>query len=183
MIAFCGRTGRAIGALAFGALVFIWIPGTTYAQAGTAAKSTITIDGSVEPERIPAWIAWRELFNMALIMDDKHPDSGQEFWARRLGLSPGQIHQLLAHARSLREDEKEIDQQAKNLKLAKQGKPDGALKIRLHELEADKQSRVLERRDSLKGQIGTEAVLRLQSFITINIAPNIKVGAIVPDGK
>jgi len=183
MISLSTSSKSVIRNLAFGALVLVALPGAVRAQAGKAAKPMITIDGSADPGRIPAWIGWCELFNMVLIMADKEPDAGQEFWTRRLGLSPAQTNRLIAYARSLQDDEKKIDLQAKKLSEGSKGKSAGAIKAQLHELQADKQSRVLGMRDLLKGQIGTETVLRLQSFIQFNIAPKIKVGVLVPDGK
>jgi hypothetical protein len=183
MISLSKSSKPLIRVLVFGALVFVASSNAVHAQAGKAAQSRITIDGSAEPDRIPAWIAWRELFNMAALMADKEPDAGREFWSHRLGLSSAQANRLIAHARSLQDDEKEINLQAQRLSQGSKGRPAGALKAQLHELQADKQSRVLGMRDSLKDQIGADAILRLQSFININIAPHIKVGTVVSNGK
>jgi hypothetical protein len=152
-------------------------------KASDAVKPVVTIDGSVEPDRIPDWILWRELMSVAAMLADKASDSGGDIWVNRLGLSQAQMNNLIAEGRALRDDEKLIDSDVKGIITAAGGNLDGPTKSRLFQIQADKESRVLVRRDALRALIGKDAYLRLQSFALLRIAPTIKVGTMVPDGK
>jgi hypothetical protein len=142
------------------------------------AKSVITIDGALEPDRIPDWILWRELFNVAAYFADNSPTSGRDFWIDRLGLSTAQMNHLIARARSFRDEEKQIDRDAKAIIDAAGRTPSNPIKSRLHQIQADKESRILAIRDTLRGQIGAAAFQKLQSFARLNIAPTVKVGTL-----
>ena len=168
---------RQFGKSALGAVLLLAICSAlpAFGQSPKSGKPVIVIDGSLEPERIPDWILWRELFNGALMLADKAPDSGCEFWQTRLGLSQSQVNQLISHGRALREHEKKINANAKELDEKKDKVPPGALTSQLHQMQADRESRVLQIRDELKDRIGTHAFLRLQSYLRLNIARNVKV--------
>lgn len=151
------------------------IPGRAR-QAGGEAQLVITIDGAMDPDRIPDWILWRELFSVAAMLAEKAPDGGQDIWMNRLGLSRAQMDQIIAYGRALGDDEKQIDREAKAIASSSRGFINGSTKSRLHQMKADKESRLLERRDQLRARIGADAILKLQSFARLNIAPTIKVG-------
>lgn len=146
-------------------------------------KPVITIDGAAEPDRIPDWILWRELLTVAEMLANKVPDSGREIWIDRLGLTQVEMNSLIAHGRALREEEKGIDLEVKSIIKAAQGGIDGPTKGRLHQIKADKDSRILIRRDLLKSDIGMHAFLKLQSFARLHIAPTVKVGTFEQDAK
>jgi hypothetical protein len=147
------------------------------------ANRVVTIDGSVEPERIPDWILWREIFNFAAMLADKSPKAGRETWVEKLGLSTEQMNQFTAFARVFRDGEKQIDRDVKAVFEASRRNSSEPVMSRLHEIQADKESRILAHRDALRSRIGTIAFLRLQSFGRLHIAPGIRVIGTVQDGK
>lgn len=142
----------------------------------------ILIDGAVEPDRIPEWMLWRELFNGALMLSEKDPNAGRDFWESRFGFSSAQIAHLLAQGRALREAEAKINADIRKAGQSK-GSPQAAIRSQVHQLQADKESRVLEFRDVLRNRIGVDAYQKLSSYIRINVAPNIKVLRDSSDGK
>jgi hypothetical protein len=152
-------------------------------QAGGAAQPVITIDGAIEPDRVPDWILWRELFSVAAMLADKAADGGQDIWMNRLGLSRAQMDLIIAHGRALGDEEKQLNREARAVVSAARGVIDGPTKSRLHQMEADKESRLLVRRDQLRARIGADAVQRLQAFARMHIAPTIKVGTMEPSDK
>ena len=156
----------------------------TMAQKPAAAVTPIiTIDGASEPDRIPDWILWRELFRVAALLADKAHDSGRDTWINRLGLSEAQMNHLIAHGRAFQDEEKQITSEANKI-VGTSGKAlSDPVKSKLHQMQADKESRILEYRDALKSRIGVEAIERMQSFARLHIAPTIKVGTMVPVNK
>jgi hypothetical protein len=174
---------RILAAAAFVVLLFVPAASAQAQKTSDAVKPVITIDGSVEPDRVPDWILWRELLSVAAMLADKAPDSGRDIWVNRLGLSPAQMNHMITHGRALRDEEKLIDRDVKGVVAAARGNLDGPTKSKLHQIQADKESRVLVRRDALRALIGKDAYLKLQSFARMQIAPTIKVGTMVPDEK
>lgn len=152
-------------------------------KAGSTAGPVVTIDGAVEPDRIPDWILWRELLSVAAMLADHARDGGRDIWMNRLGLSQDQMNQIVAHGRLLRDEEKLVDRDVKDIIAAAGNPQDGPTKSRLHQIQADKESRVLVRRDLLRKGIGGDAVLRLQAFARLHIAPTVKVGTMAAEGK
>jgi len=144
------------------------------AQNANSNKPVIAIDGALEPERIPDWMLWRELFNGVLLLADKAPDSGRNFWQTKFGFTEVQVARLIAHARAFRNAEKTSEDEIKNLAL-KQKNERGSEKSQMNHVKADKESRTLQFRDALKADIGTHAYEKLNSYIRINLARNIKV--------
>ena len=166
------------GATLIGIPLFaIWL--TTPATAQTPSANTrpvVAIDGAVTPERIPDWILWREVFGLVTRLADKSPDSGRSYWANSLGLSPAQVAQLVAQGRAWRDEEGQMNLQARNLIGASGAPLSPTARVKLHQIQAAKESRILARRDSLRGSIGTDAFERIRSFARLHIAPTIKVG-------
>jgi Sigma-54 interaction domain len=152
-------------------------------KAGSKAGPVVTIDGAVEPDRIPDWILWRELLSVAAMLAERARDGGRDIWMNRLGLSEDQMNQIVAHGRSLGDEEKLIDREVKDIIAASGNPQDGPTRSRLHQIHADKESRVLVRRDLLRKGIGADAVLRLQAFARLHIAPTVKVGTMAAEGK
>src|SRR5213592_5084513 len=58
------------------------------ARAQEAAQSTVTvtIDGSKDPDKIPDWILWREIFRVCALLSDNAKDHGDEIWLKHLGM-------------------------------------------------------------------------------------------------
>jgi len=152
------------------------------AQSGNSARPAVTIDGALEPERIPDWMLWRELFNGVLLLADKAPNAGRGFWQSRFVFSEIQIAHLIAHARAYRNAEKASEDEIKRL-AQKKGIERGATQSQIHHVKADRESRTLEFRDALKAKIGAHAYEKLNSYIRINLAPNIKVIKTEDHGK
>jgi len=172
-----------LGAAAFLLLLVVPAVPARAQKASEAVKPVITIDGSVEPDRVPDWILWRELLSVAAMLADKAPDSGRGIWVNRLGLTPAQMNHVITHGRALRDEEKLIDRDVKGVIAAARGNLDGPTKSKLHQIQADKESRVLVRRDALRALIGKEAYLRLQSFALLKIAPTVQVGTLTREDK
>ena len=60
---------------------------TAFPQTPAKTKaSVITIDGSRDPDRIPDWILWGEVFRMALVLSEKTPDAAPSIWMEKLHL-------------------------------------------------------------------------------------------------
>jgi hypothetical protein len=78
-----------------------------------AAKSTITIDGAVDPKQIPDWILWREFFVLATELAAASPTQGREFWVDRLHLSNEQMQHVILHSTAFRDEETRLDNSAK----------------------------------------------------------------------
>jgi hypothetical protein len=148
-----------------------------------SVKPVVTIDGAREPERIPDWILWREFFSVAVMLAEKAPDSGRDIWMNRLGLSQAQMNHLIVHGRAFQDEEKQINRDAVKLVGTSAKELSGPVKSQLHQMQADKESRILGYRDALKSRIGKEAVERMQSFARLHIAPTVKVGTLMPDKK
>ena len=142
------------------------------------ATPLITIDGSQTPDRIPDWILWGEVFKTVSLLSDKFASKGDDIWVQKLNLSSEQAKQLTQHADAHRAMISEKNMEAKTLKASiKESKE--SLRIKLKQAQMNKEVQILELRDALRARIGEDAFQRLQSYAKLNIAPTIKVGAMV----
>ncbi len=163
------------GALAF---LFVSIVSVVPARAQNApgtVKPVVGIDGATEPDLIPDWILWRELFHGAVLLGDKSPTRGRDIWMDRLGLTTAQMNQIIAFARTFLDEEKQIDLEVSAIVASPDSAASESNKSKLHQKQADKESRILATRDTLRSRIGTEAFLKLQSFARLHIAAGVKV--------
>ena len=163
------------------ALLVLFIAGPATAQGpAKMPKSTVTIDGASEPERIPDWILWREIFRVSAELAEQLPTRGQDFWMERLHFSSAQTDALISLGTAFIKEEAQIDSDAKKL-IASSGRvAPAALQNQLRQIQTSKEKRILTIRDQLKANIGSDAFNRMQSFARINIAPTIKVGKLEP---
>ena len=152
-----------------------------YAQTPARKSPTpvITIDGSVTPERIPDWVVWRELFRTAVEMSDRSSSGGQYLWMDRLHLSREQMNEVVRLAHEQRDlDSAFIKQSKDEIKNQVKGKPD-LLKMKLKQIQVNRECRVLEYREKLRARLDLHAFERLQSYARLRIAPGIKVGKLL----
>jgi hypothetical protein len=140
----------------------------------------VTVDGAQNPDRIPDWILWREVFKTISLLEEKSARKGDEVWADKLHLSQPQISQLLQSAADQRDMDTAKAAEARTLKTsAKETKESRRLKLK--QAQMNREVRVLELRDALRARIGGDAFVRLQSYAKLNIAPKIKVVNLVRD--
>ncbi len=142
------------------------------------ATPMITIDGSQTPDRIPDWILWSEVFKTVSLLSDKFGTKGCDIWVQKLQLSKEQANQLIQHAGTHRAMNSGDNAEVKNLR-ASTNESKESLRIKLKQAQMNKEVQILELRDALRARIGEEAFQRLQSYAKLNIAPTIKVGAMV----
>jgi hypothetical protein len=140
-----------------------------------ASQLVVTVDGSKEPEKVPEWILWREMFMVAGMLSEKSPTRGQEVWVGRVGLSAVQMDGVISRAQLFRASETALDQQVKELR-ADAALSAETLKARLAEKTIEKQVNVLGHRDGLQAAIGAEAIGKMLAFARQHIAPTVKVG-------
>ncbi len=142
------------------------------------ATPMITIDGSQTPDRIPDWILWSEVFKTVSLLSDKFATKGDDIWVQKLQLSREQANQLIQHAGTHRAMNSAKNVEARNLKASTKESKE-SLRIKLKQAQMNKEVQILELRDALRARIGEDAFQRLQSYAKLNIAPTIKVGAMV----
>jgi hypothetical protein len=171
-----GKSCRHLKSLAiFLAAVFLGMPVVAQRPA-PPPQSVITIDGAVEPERIPDWILWREFFRIATELSQSSPTRGKELWTERLLMTDPQAEHIIAHGVSFSLDERKMDENAASLRRGAGANMPDSVKTRLRQIQIDKESRILAIRDQLRNRIGADAINRMQSFARVNLAPTIKVG-------
>jgi hypothetical protein len=163
------------GALAFLFLGILSIVPARAQNTSGQVQSVVSIDGAAEPDLIPDWILWRELFHGAILLDDKSPTRGRDIWMDRLGLTTAQMNQVIAFARTFLDEEEQIDLEVSAIVASPNSAASESTRSKLHQKQADKESRILAIRDGLRSRIGTEAFLKLQSFARLHIAPGVKV--------
>jgi hypothetical protein len=143
-----------------------------------APKPTIKVDGAAEPEKVPEWILWREIFRMATGMVEKSPTEGRAFWAERLHLSSQQIELLISHGSAFFQEESRMDADAKQLVNKSGPVVSNSVRASLRQMQVARENRILAFRDLLRASIGNQAFNRLQSFARLQIAPSITIGAL-----
>jgi hypothetical protein len=142
----------------------------------------VTIDGSKEPEKVPEWILWREMFMVAGMLSEKSANHGDDVWVGRVGLTNVQMNALIARAAAFRAEEAGQDLQVQALRADSSLTAD-ALKTRLAQMTVQKRQGVLDHRDGLRGEIGADAVARMLEFARKNIAPTVKFGEVDTPGS
>ena len=163
--------GITISFLALVSWISLFSPSVASAQA-----PTVTIDGSREPDKIPDWILWREMYLVAAMLADKSPDKGEEVWVRSVNLTYEHMAQLIEQGFAFRQEELAMNQKAKDM--ARSGLGRDSLQRELRQIQADKEHRILEMKELLRQRIGEQAFQRMQSFARLHIAPTVKVGTI-----
>ena len=163
------------GALAFLFLNILSIVPAWAQNASGTVKPVVSINGAVEPDLIPDWILWRELFHGAVLLGDRSPTRGRDIWMDRLGLTTAQMNQIIALARTFLDEEEQIDLEVSAIVASPDSAASESTKSKLHQKQAEKESGILAMRDALRLRIGTEAFLKLQSFARLHIAPGVKV--------
>ena len=160
----------------------LWIPSLLRAQDPPDPVPTpmITIDGSKEPEKIPEWIIWREIFRVATLLDDQSPKANDEVWKNRVKLSDKEMKDVIARGRAFRDDESAMDKDTEKLIKAAGKVLDAATKDKLDKARARKEQSLLDHRDLLKVALGKESFEKLNSFARKEIAITIKVGELFP---
>jgi hypothetical protein len=155
--------------------------------AGTQSKKSdrIIIDGKKEPERIPDWMLWDTLFQVAVHLNEKSSTHGQELWIEKLHLPEAVMQEVVAQGYEYAEMADDIRGEAEDLvsdskkqhpqKIDHPDKKEG-LRIKLKKSQLNMESRTLEMRDQLRARIGEDAFLRLSSYARLQIAPKIVIG-------
>lgn len=137
----------------------------------------ILVDGSQNPDQIPEWILWNELFQMAASHNEKLPGKGKELWIDKLGLPQKAMNELVNHGYESRELHAAANKEKDAI--ASESKSDSnkdKARAKFKKTQAYVESRTLELRDKLRARIGEDAFLRLQSYARLRIASQIKVG-------
>jgi len=160
-------------------LMISGLPGWAQAPGG-AVKPVVTVDGRANPELVPEWILWRELFHVAVFLAEKAPDQGKDVWINRVRLSPQQMNQLIGHGVGLMQEEAQSEQEIKGLMKTSGAMKPEVLRGRLRQLQADSEKRILAYRDRLGETIGSETILKMLSFARLHIAPGVRMGGFVP---
>lgn len=155
------------------------------AQTQGQSPDRFLIDGKLEPDRIPDFILWDRIFQMAVQLNETAPDHGEGIWIQKLHLPEEVMKEIVAQGFEYLEMLDDADKEAqahisdsKNEKSDFKNHPNKteALKSKLTEIQLNKEGRTLEMRDRLRERIGDEAFLRIESFARLQIAPNIKIG-------
>jgi hypothetical protein len=166
------------------ALVAGVLAGLAYTS-GDKGPGRILIDGSQNPDQVPDWILWNQLFLTAVHLKEKSSTNGQELWIDKLHFSDKVMKEIIDHGYEqvemfddIRTEGEEYIADSKKAKPEKSDHPDRkeGLRINLKKSQLNLESRTLEIRDKLRKRIGDDAFLRLVSFARLQIAPTIKVG-------
>ena len=125
----------------------------------------IIVDGAKEPDRIPDWILWHQIFQMAASHNDKLPGKGRELWIDTLHLPQSAMNELVQNGY----DHRNLQAAAKNEKDKVLADSRGEsnkdrVRVKLHKTQAYFERQTLELRDKLRSRIGEDAFLRLQSY-------------------
>jgi hypothetical protein len=155
------------------------------AQSPQKDPDRLIVDGKLEPDRIPDWILWNRIFQMAVDMNETAPRGGQELWIDKLHLPEEVMGEIIALGYEqqkmsddlVKEAQKHISDSKKNdSDLKDHPNKKEALKSRLIKTQLNMESGTLEMRDELRERIGEDAFLRLSSFARLQIAPKVKIG-------
>jgi hypothetical protein len=155
------------------------------AQTQGRSPDRILVDGQIEPDRIPDWIVWNEIFRMAVRLDEVSPTHGQELWMKKLHLPEEVMQEIISQGYEYMEMSSAIDNEARehvsNSKSANSDLKDHpdkkvALQSRLIKSQLNLESQTLEMRDKLRARIGDDAFLRIESFAHLQIVPRVKIG-------
>ncbi len=158
--------------------VLLIVSASLLAQAPKLPVPQITIDGQKDPDKIPEWILWREVFAISLDLSNRSAAGAREFFVSRLGLSTQSHLQLLAQAIELERQETTLNAAAQKIKGNATGPFTDAMKQQLRALDDDRHNRVLQLRDLIRGSLQPDEYARLYSWARVNLAPGIKVGTL-----
>ena len=124
------------------------------ARAQEAAQSTVTvtIDGSKDPDKIPDWILWREIFRVCALLSDNAKDHGDEIWLKHLAMRKNEEVKFVARAFVWQVDDADYDKLAKGLAGDGQNLSDN-VKERLRDLFERKKAMILDHRAKLKDEL------------------------------
>lgn len=150
---------------------------TGIAQTGNEQQHGIIIDGTKNPERIPDWIVWSEVFRTAISLYDTSSGKGQELWVDQLGLPKNAMNEIVKHGYEHRDLKLALETEAKKIVADNKGRErKEVIRGKLRHPQANLESRTLQLRDKLRTRIGEDAYLRLLSYARLNIATKIVVG-------
>ena len=149
------------------------------AQSPEPSFDRVLIDGKMQPDRIPDWILWNEIFRTAVYLYEQSPTQGKELWVDRLHLPGKAMNELIWYGYEQQEMLESVSQKA--MTIANNPKMDHPnqkedLKGKLKKSQLNMESRTLETRNKLRKRIGDDAILRLTSYARLRIAPNVKIG-------
>lgn len=155
------------------------------AQSGKQVSTGMVIDGENNPEQVPEFILWEQLFQMAIQLEENAATDSHEFWTQKLNVSKDIMNDILALAYEHREMLEAVQHEAR-LQITNAEAPNSALKDHPNKKEAlkgtlkgiqlNREAQTLEMRDRLRDRIGEDAYLKLSSFIQLQIAPRTKLG-------
>jgi hypothetical protein len=155
------------------------------AQPQNGKSGRVLVDGRLNPEKVPDWILWNEIFVIATHLNEKSSTQGRELWIDRLHLPENAMKEIIEIGYEQLEMSDDASNEAEDfIADSKKDKPDKidhpnreeGLRIKLKKVQLHRESRTLEIRDKLRQRIGDDAYLRLSSFARLQIAPNIKIG-------
>jgi hypothetical protein len=136
----------------------------------------LLIDGSQDPDQVPEWLLWNELFRIAAAQKDKSSHDAEAILFDKLQLPQSVLAHLVQHGlehQALRDSTKSESKQIIANSRNEQNKD--RTRVKLHKNHAYLESRTLEIRDKLRSRIGDEAFLKLHSYARLQIAPVVKV--------
>jgi hypothetical protein len=166
-------------------LKYVLFLGTTLAvivalaQPSINVPNRIIVNGAVNPEKVPDWVAWDAFFKIALQLDERAPKHGKDVWEKKLNLPSNVVNEIVSHGHSQRDMQNSIANEAKNIPNSTDKKhPDKKqdVKSKLRKSQLNMEARTLELRDKLRKRIGEEQYSKIASFVRLQIAPKVKIG-------
>ena len=133
-------------------------------QAAKTPVAQVTIDGEKDPGGIPEWILWREILNIAKKLADQATPSRLEMFLSQLGLSPQSFGQLATQAIELERSEASLHSRAQTIKNSAAGAFTQAIRQQLRQVDQERQNRVLQLRDLIRGLLLPDEYARLCSW-------------------
>jgi hypothetical protein len=155
------------------------------AQTPGKGPGRILVDGKVNPEQVPDWILWNQIFTMAAYLDNKSTSHGEELWVDKLHLPKDVMKEVVNHGYEQLEMADDVNKEANDLVAdSKKARPEKidhpdrkeGLRIKLKQSQLQMEARTLEIRDKLRRRVGDDSYLRLESYARLQIAPTIKIG-------
>jgi hypothetical protein len=166
-------------------LMVILIVGVGLANTGTTAamqsvRPVVRIDGSKEPDRIPEWILWEEIFDIAAILAEKESDRGRDLWIETLHLNWDEMLQVVARGQELKQLKETMDKEAERL-IQKAGNKPESIQAELSRMQLRKEAEILVLKEKLRSSLSGHGFQRIMSFARLHIAPGIVMGDFVTD--
>jgi hypothetical protein len=166
-------------------LKYVLFLGTTAAVIAGVAQSPnnipnrILVDGAVNPEKVPDWVAWDAFFKIAVQLHENAPKHGHGLWSNKLGLPENVINEVVAHGQNQRDMQASFTSEAANiLNSTDKNHPDKKkdVKSKIRKTQLNMEARTLDLRDKLRKRIGEEHYAKIASFVHLQIVPKIKIG-------